>query len=111
MYAMTSIGARILEEEGDDTGALRRFAGLLDAGWKLKRNLSKSVTSSAIDDLYSRGKELGAWGGKLLGAGGGGFVLFLLPLELRPLFIENFGQSQVLPVAMATEGSTVKTVF
>jgi D-glycero-alpha-D-manno-heptose-7-phosphate kinase len=111
MYAMTSIGAGILEEEGDDTGALRRFADLLDAGWKLKRHLSKSVTSSAIDDLYSRGKELGAWGGKLLGAGGGGFVLFLLPLELRPLFIESFGRSQILPVAMVTEGSTVKTVF
>jgi D-glycero-alpha-D-manno-heptose-7-phosphate kinase len=70
MYEMTQVGAGILESEGDDLLALSQFAELLDHGWKLKRQLSDTVTTSAIDELYMAGKELGARGGKLLGAGG-----------------------------------------
>ncbi|MEI6099858.1 MAG: galactokinase, partial [Alphaproteobacteria bacterium] len=82
MYEMTKIGATILEAEGDDLAALNRFAELLDQGWKLKRQLGDTVTNSAIDELYVAGKELGALGGKLLGAGGGGFVLFVVDPSL-----------------------------
>jgi D-glycero-alpha-D-manno-heptose-7-phosphate kinase len=55
MYDMTRVGAAILEAEGDDLGALNRFAELLDHGWMLKRQLSDTVTTSAIDDLYMAG--------------------------------------------------------
>jgi len=110
MYEMTKIGAAILEDEGDDLAALGRFAELLDHGWKLKQQLSTSVTTSAIDDLYKAGKELGAKGGKLLGAGGGGFVLFLVDPDLHPAFEERFGKQNIIPISMTNGGSTVSWI-
>jgi D-glycero-alpha-D-manno-heptose-7-phosphate kinase len=107
MYEMTTIGASILEAEGDDLAALGRFAELLDHGWKLKQQLSTAVTTSAIDDLYREGKHLGARGGKLLGAGGGGFVLFMVDPDLHPSFEERFGKQNIIPISMTNGGSTV----
>ena len=51
---------------------------LMHEGWMLKRDLADGVTTPAIDDIYNAGREAGALGGKLLGAGGGGFMLFLV---------------------------------
>lgn len=110
MYEMTKVGTEILEAEGDDLAALNRFAELLDHGWKLKRQLSDTVTSSAIDDLYVAGKELGALGGKLLGAGGGGFVLFLVDPALHPAFAQRFGKQNITPISMTNGGSTVVSI-
>ncbi|MCG5236662.1 galactokinase [Xanthobacter oligotrophicus] len=110
MYEMTAVGARVLEEEGDDRAAIVRFAELLDHGWKLKRQLGETVSNSAIDELYLAGKALGAWGGKLLGAGGGGFVLFLADAGLHSLFAERFGKPNIIPVAMTNGGSTVSWI-
>ena len=107
MYEMTRVGAAILESEADDLAALGRFAELLDHGWKLKQQLSTSVTTSAIDDLYKAGKALGAKGGKLLGAGGGGFVLFMVDPDLHPAFEERFGKQNIIPISMTNGGSTV----
>ena len=47
--------------------------------WKLKKSLSNRISNTFIDDLYCKGIEAGASGGKLLGAGGGGFLLFYVP--------------------------------
>lgn len=58
---------------GNDLG---KFGRLLDENWKLKRSLSDKISSTHIDDLYATAMAAGALGGKLLGAGGGGFVLF-----------------------------------
>jgi D-glycero-alpha-D-manno-heptose-7-phosphate kinase len=55
---------------------LLKFGRLLDESWKLKRALSDKISSAHIDDLYATAIRAGAVGGKLLGAGGGGFVLF-----------------------------------
>lgn len=55
--------------------SLLDFGDLLDQGWKLKRALSEKVSNELIDGLYARAKRAGALGGKLLGAGGGGFLL------------------------------------
>jgi len=55
---------------------LLKFGQLLDESWKLKRTLSDKISSTYIDDLYATAIKAGAVGGKLLGAGGGGFVLF-----------------------------------
>jgi len=54
---------------------------LLDQSWKLKRELANSVTTPEIDEIYKAGLEAGAVGGKLLGAGGGGFIVFFAPPE------------------------------
>lgn len=111
MYKLTTVGANVLMEQGEDRNALIRFCEVLDHGWQLKKRLSGSVSTAAIDNLYSRGKELGAWGGKLLGAGGGGFVLFFADRELLPLFQKTFGSDHVVPISLTDGGSTVLEVI
>lgn len=68
---------------------LTEFGKLLDEAWKVKRSLSSKVTSPRIDEIYAEGMRAGALGGKLLGAGGGGFVLFVIPPELKPKLREK----------------------
>ena len=62
---------------------LDEFGRLLDHTWKLKRQTGSAVSTSNIDALYQRGMEAGALGGKLLGAGGGGFLVFYVQPEKR----------------------------
>lgn len=57
-------------------GDLNEFGRLLDYTWKLKRGISSAVSTDSIDALYAKAMNAGALGGKLLGAGGGGFLLF-----------------------------------
>lgn len=59
------------------------FGLILDEAWKFKKGLSDAVSSSFIDHCYLRGIEAGALGGKILGAGGGGFLLFYVPPEAQ----------------------------
>ena len=63
----------------DKNRNLDDFGKLLDVTWNLKRNTGKEVSTSTIDSLYAKGIKAGALGGKLLGAGGGGFLLFYVP--------------------------------
>ena len=60
----------------DSKQSLDKFGELLDEQWKIKRSLTTKITNIEIDDIYNAGKNAGALGGKLLGAGGGGFFLF-----------------------------------
>lgn len=62
---------------------LSAFGRLLDKTWREKRALDESVSSPAIDAMYARALEAGALGGKLLGAGGGGFMLLFVPPERK----------------------------
>ena len=71
MHEMVHEAVEVLN--GND---LLKFGRLLDESWKLKRTLSDKISSAHIDDLYAKAVSAGAVGGKLLGAGGGGFVLF-----------------------------------
>ncbi len=64
-----------------DKDRLEDFGKLLDRSWKIKRQLSDKVTTPHIDDIYEKAKKAGALGGKLLGAGGGGFVLIFAEPE------------------------------
>lgn len=76
---MVDEGAAILA--GD--GPLDAFGALLDEGWRLKRGLSPLVSNGDVDGMYAAARGAGALGGKLLGAGGGGFVLIFAPPERR----------------------------
>ncbi len=58
-------------------GNFKRLGEMLHEGWELKRTLASGISSSVIDELYAAGRQAGAWGGKVLGAGGGGCILFL----------------------------------
>ena len=56
-----------------------RFGLALHRGWEMKRGMSDQISTSAIDDLYAQARDAGALGGKLAGAGGGGFLLLYCP--------------------------------
>jgi D-glycero-alpha-D-manno-heptose-7-phosphate kinase len=62
-------------------GDIRALGGMLHENWQRKKCLSSNVSNGVIDELYESGMAAGAWGGKLLGAGGGGCILFLAPPE------------------------------
>jgi D-glycero-alpha-D-manno-heptose-7-phosphate kinase len=66
-----------------ETGDLRRFAELLHVHWEHKKNRSKGMSSSAIDECYNFARSQGALGGKLVGAGGGGFLLLYTEEKTR----------------------------
>jgi len=73
-------------DEGIDIlamGEIEDFGRLLGEAWKIKRLLSSAVTTTAVDDAYRNACDAGALGGKLLGAGGGGFLLVFTPPERR----------------------------
>jgi len=74
MYQMVDEAINILNGNGDITA----FGKLLDENWKLKRSLCDRISNSYIDNIYDVALNSGAIGGKLLGAGGGGFVLFFV---------------------------------
>jgi len=57
---------------------------MLHEGWLLKKTLASNVSNPVIDDLYIAGMDAGAWGGKVLGAGGGGCLLFMAPIDAKP---------------------------
>ena len=87
MKAFVDEGLGILQNERRN---LDEIGTLLHESWKLKRELSEKVSSSAIDDIYQAGLDAGAVGGKILGAGGGGFVLFYVRPEHQAAVRERF---------------------
>ena len=68
----------------DKRDRVEDFGRLLHEQWQLKRGMSSQITNSDIDAIYQAGMKAGALGGKLLGAGGGGFMLFFAPPERQP---------------------------
>lgn len=83
MYALAAEGEKILYD-----GNLSEFGRLLHENWKLKKGLSNEVTNGYINDLYDKAVKAGASGGKILGAGGGGFMLVYADPEKHD-FIKN----------------------
>ena len=82
-------------KENLQKGDLSNFGELLDASWQLKRELASGITNLEIDELYKKAKQSGATGGKLLGAGGGGFLLFYCPKEKQGLLSAELGLRQL----------------
>ncbi len=70
------------------TGDFEGLGKMLHEGWMLKKTLASNVSNPVIDELYAAGVNAGAWGGKILGAGGGGCVLFMAPLDKKPAIRE-----------------------
>ena len=84
---------------------LKELGNLLDEQWNLKKNLSKKVTNSKIDELYSIGKSSGAYGGKLLGAGNGGFILFICNEKSKKILRKKLKNSLFIPIKFENSGS------
>src|SRR5215472_6747750 len=87
--------------------SLDEFGRLLHEGWKIKRTLTGKISSPTIDDIYEAGLGAGALGGKLLGAGGGGFMLFYVPPERREALRARLNKLLCVPIAFSNRGSDV----
>ena len=75
--------------------------------WLLKKNLSKSITNYKINEIYDDALRHGALGGKLLGAGGGGFFLFYVPYKYQKQFIKYFNKLINVPFKFSSKGSEI----
>lgn len=75
---------------------LSAFGKLLHQAWLCKRSLDWGISNPEIDKIYQMGLDAGAWGGKLLGAGAGGFILFFAPPEVHPYLEKVFENHQIL---------------
>ena len=101
MHSMVDEGLKVLSGKGP----LAEFGKLLHEGWKLKRTMAARISSSEIDDVYERGLRAGAYGGKLLGAGGGGFMLFCVAPEKRTALLDALRGLVHVPLEFERGGS------
>ena len=83
------------------------FGRLLNEGWKLKRSLSKVISNKKIDNLYEYSMNNGALGGKLLGAGGGGFMLLYVPYHKQKKFFKKIKHVINVPFNFSEENSQI----
>ena len=86
---------------------LDAFGRILDEGWQLKRELASTITTTQIDQWYQTALEAGAAGGKLCGAGGGGFLLFIVPPQRHESVRTNLSDLREVPVGPEVHGSQI----
>ena len=86
---------------------LDQFGYLLDHTWKLKRQIGSAVSTDSIDALYAKGIEAGALGGKLLGAGGGGFLVFYVQPGRQDSVLRAMGDLMHIPFEFEDGGTQV----
>lgn len=91
----------------DKNASLNEFGKLLDTTWKLKRGTGAKVSNGSIDELYSKAIKAGALGGKLLGAGGGGFLLFYCEKEKQKALKTALEQLMIVPFKFEIEGTQI----
>ncbi len=87
--------------------SLNEFGELLDYSWQMKTTLANNITNDEIDELYSIAKKNGALGGKLLGAGGGGFVLLYVPEKNQDKVRTALDNYMYVPFSFETQGSQI----
>lgn len=104
MLTLVDEAESILTDQSKD---LDDFGRLLDVTWKLKRQTGKSVSTSNIDNLYDKGISAGALGGKLLGAGGGGFLVFYVTPEKQAAVKEAMKDLLYIPFKFEDSGTQV----
>jgi D-glycero-alpha-D-manno-heptose-7-phosphate kinase len=106
MRAIHSLAATVeLELDGDAP----HLGPLFDQHWRAKRGVHEGMTSTSIDALHARGVAAGASGGKLIGAGGGGMLLFDVPPQHRSTFLSTFASLRhaTSPVRFSVRGAHI----
>ena len=104
---MKELVREAMEILSSDNRPIEDFGELLHENWEIKRNLTSKITSSAIDEIYEMGRGAGALGGKLLGAGGGGFILFFIRPELKAQLQEKLKGLIHVPFRFEDLGSQI----
>jgi D-glycero-alpha-D-manno-heptose-7-phosphate kinase len=104
MLALVDEAEKILT---DKEISLNEFGKLLDATWKLKRGTGSKVSNGSIDELYDMAIKAGALGGKLLGAGGGGFLLFYCEKEKQEALKLAMEKLMIVPFNFENDGAQV----
>lgn len=110
MSALNDI--RDMVEEGKEyliKGKLDDFGRLLHQGWELKKKLAPGISNSRIEEIYQAARKAGALGGKICGAGGGGFLLLYCPLKQQSQVKKALRKSRELPFRFEKEGT--KAIF
>lgn len=103
MQRMVTEGSNILTSDGD----IGEFGKLLHESWMIKRELSSLITTPDIDHIYETGLRSGATGGKLLGAGGGGFMLFYVEPEKQDAVKTSLDRLLHVPFQFESAGSQI----
>lgn len=106
LLALTDQGMNVLEG-ADPERMLADFGAMLHEGWLTKKRLSSRVSNPEIDALYEAARAAGALGGKLCGAGSGGFLLVLVPPARQARFHEEMRRTAVIPLGLDTAGSVI----
>lgn len=104
MLELVDVAEGVLTDKSKD---LAEFGRLLDATWRLKRGTGGQVSTGSIDALYERGMNAGALGGKLLGAGGGGFLVFYVEPDARDSVRKAMGDLLHIPFEFEDGGTSV----
>lgn len=90
-----------------EMGDFKKLGELLHQNWLWKKELSSGVSNPQLEEMYGRALEAGAWGGKILGAGGGGFLLVLAPIENQEKIKEALKEYQLTPFRFTEAGSKI----
>lgn len=103
MYEMVDEAVSLLASDRD----LDEFGAAMDEAWELKRGLADRIASDTVADVYRRARKAGALGGKLLGAGGSGFMAFFVPPRRQDAVIRALNGFLHVPFRFETEGASI----
>ena len=92
---------------GSSSRPLAEFGRLLHTSWQIKRTLTEKISKPCIDEIYQAGLDAGALGGKLLGAGGGGVMLFFVAPERREALRTRLKKLLCVPFSFSNRGSDI----
>lgn len=104
MLALVDMAEGVLTDKQKN---LAEFGRLLDTTWKLKRGTGSQVSTGSIDALYEQGVNAGALGGKLLGAGGGGFLVFYVEPDAQASVLKAMGGLLHIPFKFENDGAAI----
>ena len=105
MVEMAKQSVKILQRRNVDD-----FGDLLDSAWQIKKKLADNVSNDKIDEMYSIAKNNGALGGKILGAGGGGYLLVYVPAKHKNRLLESMKRYERFNFRFSKHGSTLEVV-
>ena len=104
MLALLNEAEKVLSDEKKD---LDDFGRLMHESWLLKKQTCNGISNDTIDKMYEKGMKAGACGGKLLGAGGGGFLLFYVRPDEKEEFVKKMKSHLRVPFEFENDGTSI----